>query len=55
MFTVLTALCEGTPFGDALASVAIGEQRVTRWFAAWSADGLFVRGHDFPYTEYKTP
>ena len=42
MFTVLTALCEGNAFGDALTAVAIGEQQVTRWFATWSADGLFV-------------
>ncbi len=42
MFTVLTALCEGTAFGDALTTVAIGAQQVTQWFATWSADGLFV-------------
>jgi hypothetical protein len=42
MFTVLTALCAGTPFGKALAEVATDPQQVTRWFQTWSADGLFV-------------
>lgn len=42
MFTVLTALCTGRAFGEALMTVAVAPEHVTRWFQTWSADGLFV-------------
>ena len=42
MFQILGALCDATPFGDALALADVGEQQVTAWFATWSGDGLFA-------------
>ncbi|MCH8148473.1 MAG: hypothetical protein IH987_10835 [Planctomycetes bacterium] len=42
MFQVLSALCDGKPFATALAAAPAGGDNVTRWFASWSADGLFA-------------
>ncbi len=42
MFRVLTALCEGAAFGDALGCAPSAGQQVTNWFQTWSADGLFT-------------